>query len=53
MQDGSITAREAEKIMVPARYEYEYDDFLGDGPYEKGDIRAASNRPRLEIIDGN
>lgn len=26
---------EAETIMVPTHYEYEYDDFLGDAPYEK------------------
>lgn len=31
----NITAKEAEKIMVPTQYEYTYDDFLGDGPYEK------------------
>ena len=31
----NITAKEAEKIMVPTQYEYEYDDFLGDAPYEK------------------
>ena len=33
--DGDVTAKEAEKIMVPAKYEYEYNDFLGDEPYEK------------------
>ncbi len=33
--EGNITAKEAEKIMVPAQYAYEYDDFLGDEPYEK------------------
>ena len=31
----NITAKEAEKIMVPTQYEYTYNDFLGDGPYEK------------------
>lgn len=31
----NVTAKEAEKIMVPTQYEYEYDDFLGDVPYEK------------------
>ncbi|MBO7251780.1 MAG: DUF927 domain-containing protein [Oscillospiraceae bacterium] len=34
-QEGTTTAKEAEKIMVPTQYEYEYDDFLGDAPYEK------------------
>lgn len=31
----NITAKEAESIMLPAKYEYEYDDFLSDAPYEK------------------
>lgn len=35
LQEGNITAKEAEKIMVPTQYEYEYNDFLGDEPYEK------------------
>ena len=35
MQDGNITAKEAESIMTPTQYEYEYEDFLGDAPYEK------------------
>ena len=34
-QEGNIGAKEAEKIMVPSQYEYEYNDFLGDEPYEK------------------
>lgn len=32
---GNITAKEAERIMVPEKYSYEYDDFLGDAPYEE------------------
>jgi hypothetical protein len=36
MEDlGNVSAKEAEKIMVPTQYEYEYNDFLGDAPYEK------------------
>lgn len=35
MQDGNITAKEAENIMAPIQYEYKYEDFLGDAPYEK------------------
>lgn len=35
LQEGNITAKEAEKIMVPTQYGYEYNDFLGDEPYEK------------------
>lgn len=35
MQYENFSAKEAEKIMVPAQYEYEYNDFLGDEPYEK------------------
>lgn len=31
----NIAAKEVERMMVPTQYEYEYDDFLGDGPYEK------------------
>ena len=33
MQDGNITAKEAENIMAPIQYEYKYEDFLGDAPY--------------------
>lgn len=33
---GNVTAKDAERIMVPEKYEYEYNDFLsGDEPYEK------------------
>lgn len=35
MQDGIMTAKEAESMMIPTQYEYMYDDFLGDDPYEK------------------
>lgn len=35
MHDGIITAKEAENIMAPIQYEYKYEDFLGDAPYEK------------------
>lgn len=34
-QDGFIPAEDAEKSMVPAKYEYSYEDFLGEAPYEK------------------
>ena len=32
---SEISAKDAEKIMVPAEYQYTYDDFLDAGPYEK------------------
>lgn len=34
-ETGTIAAKDAEKIMLPEKYEYEYADFLGDAPYEQ------------------
>ena len=30
-----IEAKEAERLMIPEKYEYEYADFLGEAPYER------------------
>jgi hypothetical protein len=34
-ETGTIAAKDAEKIMLPEKHEYEYADFLGDAPYEQ------------------
>lgn len=34
-ETGTIAAKDAENIMLPEKYEYEYADFLGDAPYEQ------------------
>lgn len=46
---------EAEKIMVPTQYEYEYNDFLGDAPYEKlysyFGLPLVMNRESIKMAD--
>lgn len=54
--NGVIDAKEAEAIMIPKEYNYEYNDFLGDEPYEKlyslsGGSQYILNREVIRVAD--